>query len=185
MTTPSIACDLYDKIQAIRQLLPSYLYDLRTHTVAALHSSLQVTMTSWTEFASSTAQVNGQTIAYRKAGSGPALLLIHGHPQTNQCVYRPIGGGCKTSERIAHLSFIGVLIDQHMALHRARTGQETHGCLRRHQGLRPLQQAQRQRGPCRVFKARNGQGHGRAHVCIPDHTASTALDADDAVEWSF
>ncbi len=34
-------------------------------------------------FAKSESQVNGVRIAYRKGGSGPALLLLHGHPQTH------------------------------------------------------------------------------------------------------
>jgi haloacetate dehalogenase len=34
------------------------------------------------DFVHGTAQVNGQQIPYVKGGSGPALLLLHGHPQT-------------------------------------------------------------------------------------------------------
>ncbi|MEP4197336.1 MAG: alpha/beta hydrolase [Aliishimia sp.] len=34
-------------------------------------------------FTSHTADVNGQTIVYARAGSGPALLLLHGFPQTH------------------------------------------------------------------------------------------------------
>jgi haloacetate dehalogenase len=34
------------------------------------------------DFVRGTAQVNGQQIPYVKGGSGPALLLLHGHPQT-------------------------------------------------------------------------------------------------------
>lgn len=34
-------------------------------------------------FQQQTSAVNGIEIAYRKAGSGPALLMLHGHPQTH------------------------------------------------------------------------------------------------------
>lgn len=34
-------------------------------------------------FTQSSMNVNGQTIAYRQAGSGPGLLLLHGFPQTH------------------------------------------------------------------------------------------------------
>ena len=30
-------------------------------------------------------EVNGTTINYLRGGSGPALLLLHGHPQTHSC----------------------------------------------------------------------------------------------------
>ena len=38
-------------------------------------------------FEKQTRRVNGVDIAYRMGGSGPALLLLHGHPQTVE--YRP------------------------------------------------------------------------------------------------
>lgn len=40
-------------------------------------------MTLLTGFHADTAQVNGQQIAYATGGSGPALLLLHGFPQTH------------------------------------------------------------------------------------------------------
>lgn len=40
-------------------------------------------MTILQGFTAATAQVNGQTIAYATAGSGPPLLLLHGFPQTH------------------------------------------------------------------------------------------------------
>ncbi len=40
-------------------------------------------MTLLAGFSAATAQVNGQHIAYATAGEGPALLLLHGFPQTH------------------------------------------------------------------------------------------------------
>jgi len=37
----------------------------------------------FTDFQKDTRQVNGMQIAYRIGGSGPGLLLLHGHPQTH------------------------------------------------------------------------------------------------------
>lgn len=39
-------------------------------------------MSILTGFTDHTAEVNGQTIAYSKAGNGPPVLLLHGFPQT-------------------------------------------------------------------------------------------------------
>ena len=39
-------------------------------------------MTTFSAFAHGTTRIDGVDIAWRKAGSGPPLLLLHGHPQT-------------------------------------------------------------------------------------------------------
>jgi hypothetical protein len=40
----------------------------------------------WNALPGRTAHVNGQTIYFGTAGAGPAVLLLHGHPQTSQYV---------------------------------------------------------------------------------------------------
>lgn len=49
-------------------------------------------MSGWESFESHTIHVNSQVVPSgvdifcRKKGNGPGLLLLHGYPQTHQCV---------------------------------------------------------------------------------------------------
>lgn len=45
------------------------------------------------DFKRYTAQVNDIKINYVRGGSGPALLLLHGHPQTHAIWHKVAGDG--------------------------------------------------------------------------------------------
>ena len=103
--------------------------------------------------------VNGVEIALVRGGTGPGLLLLHGHPQTH-AIWHKIANQLATT------------------LHR-----RCHGFA----GLWRQQQARRLARPQQLFETRDGAGpgrrHGRSWVSIASTSSGTTAVAGSPIDW--